>query len=542
LPRLSLPAAAALLRQALGGGDDGDGVMLDATDVSLMDSYTLGRIAVPVRSIECEHFECFDAGTFHSAAMAKCPVCDREAGKNTLYVDTLFEAMARMGQQRGAVSVHIADGGARFRFVQEGDGMSSGAGGGGGGGGGGGRASAAAAAVEVVEIDLDDSDDDAGSGKSAAASGSSSTISGNGGGGGGAAAIAIASSSSSSSSSSSNVSGGGGAGKPEWVDVASLAAPAAAPAAAATTAAGAVQVPSCSREAELCKRAALARDFHADDKPMGMSQLRAYIKSGRPSAANSGSGSGGGGAAAGQPTAEPTPSTRAALLTQWTSSRRVRRFVGQHAYMVDQPPNMRYQVPGVGPGLAAKIIADGPFRCADRNMGNVLQSIDGLGAKTAARIVAALDKGLHAARVAERQAQDAQAAQVRSAQAASQHQAAQVAQAAQAAQALAQAARSPVLQNGKFHCLSCQGGAAEEQQRLFPSRHALSLHLRTAHRGANKLPAGVIYEVPGAHSGAGGAGKRPAGRQEDAQASKRQHVAGIIGSALWMRRPANGSD
>ena len=110
LPRLSLPAAAALLRQALGGGDDGDGVMLDATDVSLMDSYTLGRIAVPVRSIECEHFECFDAGTFHSAAMAKCPVCDREAGKNTLYVDTLFEAMARMGPElQLSRSIHFDD-------------------------------------------------------------------------------------------------------------------------------------------------------------------------------------------------------------------------------------------------------------------------------------------------------------------------------------------------------------------------------------------------------------------------------------------------
>jgi len=386
--------------------------------------------------------------------------------------------------------------------------MPSGAGGGGGGGGGGGRASAAAAAVDVVEIDLDDSDDDAGSGKSAAASESSSTISGNDGGGGGAAAIA--SSSSSSSSSSSNASGGGGAGKPEWVDVASLAASAAAPATAAAAAAG------------------------ADDKPMGMSQLRAYIKSGRPSAANSGGGSDGGGAAAGPPTAEPAPRTRAALLTQWTSSRRVRCFVAQrNAYMmVDQPPNMRYQVPGVGPGLAAKIIADAPFRCADRNMGNVLQSIDGLGAKTAARIVAALDKGLRAARVAERQAQGAQAAQVRSAQAASQHQAAQVAQAAQAAQALAQAARSPALPSGKFHCLSCQCGAAEEQQHLFSSRHALSLHLRIAHRGANKLPAGVIYELPGAQSGAGGAGKRPAGSQEDAQASKRQHAGEFDRSCL----------
>jgi hypothetical protein len=118
--RLSLAASAALLRKALGGGDvdsDGDeGVVVDAVDISLMDPCSMVRIRTPVRGIGCSHFECFDARTFSKMRLKNCPVCNAKLGKDTLYIDTLFEVMATLGKDCGAETVHVGGCGARFSF------------------------------------------------------------------------------------------------------------------------------------------------------------------------------------------------------------------------------------------------------------------------------------------------------------------------------------------------------------------------------------------------------------------------------------------
>lgn len=78
--------------------------------VSLMDPYSLGRIAVPIRSSKCTHLRCFDAITFLEANRKNpefmCPDCSTHIPYDTISIDGYFKSiLEKLGQDIEAVKV-----------------------------------------------------------------------------------------------------------------------------------------------------------------------------------------------------------------------------------------------------------------------------------------------------------------------------------------------------------------------------------------------------------------------------------------------------
>ena len=84
----------ALLKQ-LGHGDEDDDLVVTELEVSLKDPLSCGRIKMPARSMNCQHFTCFDLETFLQYGSRynsfKCQICNKELNPDDVRVCKRFE-------------------------------------------------------------------------------------------------------------------------------------------------------------------------------------------------------------------------------------------------------------------------------------------------------------------------------------------------------------------------------------------------------------------------------------------------------------------
>lgn len=72
-------------------------------ELTLCDPVSLGRITIPVRSVECSHIQCFDLKTFlmisnNNQKMLKCPICNKKCDNMELMIDSLI--LSILGQTK----------------------------------------------------------------------------------------------------------------------------------------------------------------------------------------------------------------------------------------------------------------------------------------------------------------------------------------------------------------------------------------------------------------------------------------------------------
>lgn len=146
-----LDVAIADVAASMGGGD----IEIESSKVSLRCPLSTGRLAVPVKGIDCKHLQCFDLAMFlaytRQSRQFACPVCNRQtASLERLWVSPLLTEALRLCPVEDDVEV-LSDGSLRPPAAS----------------------AAAAAAAEAAKAKanhvqaygLDDSDDDDGSRK-----------------------------------------------------------------------------------------------------------------------------------------------------------------------------------------------------------------------------------------------------------------------------------------------------------------------------------------------------------------------------------------
>lgn len=126
-PRIPADVTRRMAVQAAVG--DEDIVSADAV-YSLRDKVTMTRIEVPVRTRQCKHIDCFDAGSYlmlqAQAETWKCPVCNNSITWESLAVDEFFnEILARVEEDAESVVVR-PDGSWAVHAVDDGDSGDSG--------------------------------------------------------------------------------------------------------------------------------------------------------------------------------------------------------------------------------------------------------------------------------------------------------------------------------------------------------------------------------------------------------------------------------
>ena len=94
-------------------GDDAD-LVVDTSSLTLRCPLTYARMKVPVRSVECDHIQCFDSESFLSMQQKiplwQCPVCSKYIDQNLLAVsDYLADIIAKTANSVDSVNLN-ADG------------------------------------------------------------------------------------------------------------------------------------------------------------------------------------------------------------------------------------------------------------------------------------------------------------------------------------------------------------------------------------------------------------------------------------------------
>ncbi|KXL50830.1 MAG: hypothetical protein FE78DRAFT_176641, partial [Acidomyces sp. 'richmondensis'] len=103
-------------------------VVTTSTRMSLRDPVSATRIAVPIRSTVCSHYQCFDANFFlqmmEQAPQWTCPMCTKTISFQSLCVDKYFEDILR-NTPRSVEQVDVEPSG-EWRVIQEDEDRSSG--------------------------------------------------------------------------------------------------------------------------------------------------------------------------------------------------------------------------------------------------------------------------------------------------------------------------------------------------------------------------------------------------------------------------------